>query len=194
MIAAWEPIPTSIVSVLAIYGATLSTIALLLSIRRDILDRHRLRVVVGIPQGRSLVGDMLTADVITFEIINSGRLTMHVRVAGGRYVDGRPFSLEQYSGSDGATPIRLPLKVEPTERVLIRTVLLEDPMQARALSVWDTLGKEHRAGSKEVREVQRRTLKYRGKSRGLSVREWLLPLIPFWIYRPSRPSKAAARG
>jgi hypothetical protein len=174
--------------ILGLYGALVATIGLAWAIRRDIQDKPALSVRARVPVSDQL-GFEVIADIVVFEIVNVGKRTIHLRDVGGRYIDGRPFALGQFISSAAPAPVAFPVKLEPTERVLVRTRLLSKPRAVRALSAWDTLNKEYRAESSEVSEVVRRTLQFRKQPSQLSLIERLRPSLPVWLLRADLPSE-----
>jgi hypothetical protein len=162
---------------IALYGAVIATGGLLWTIRRDVKDRPHLRVRATVPISDRMGFDII-GDFLQFEVVNAGRRTIHLREVGGRYVDGRAFGLAiRPEGS----PARWPVKLEPTERVLVNTALPEEPRTVRVLAAWDTLGKEYQVPRSLVAESIQRALRFRKKPHELSLRERARFRLPPWI-------------
>lgn len=174
--------PTSTVTLaLAIYGALLGTLNALWAIRKDVRDRGRLAVRVKVPTTPFYESGPIVGDLLVFEVVNTGRRVSFIKAVGGCYADGRPFALAIIGGHN-QHPDSFPAKLEPSERVLIRTQLLSTPpSEVRRLGVWDTLGDSYFAPSADLRGAQRLHLKRAGQSPVLGTRTVLRGFLPLWV-------------
>ncbi len=81
----------SVTTGLAIYGAVVSTLALVWHVYRDVTDRGRLRVQCYIGNLVGGVGPPDSQDYLTYKITNIGRKPVMVTHAGGQYKGERGF-------------------------------------------------------------------------------------------------------
>lgn len=144
---------------LAIWGAVLSTIAIGWNVRRDLIDRGRLRVICYVGQ---LVGGPGPEDPIAklvYNVTNIGRRAIVVTHIGGEFSKDRHFMV--------TTRGQMPRMLQPGEYFLEYVdnlaVLEENPT---ALWAIDSLGKRWKISRRQLRLLLSKHQKANAKRAG----------------------------
>lgn len=162
----------SVTTIVAIYGAVLSTIAIIWNIIREITNRGRLRVNVSRAQiflpGEVRIDvssgavNIHSPDKLWYKVTNVGRQPLWLSQIGGGTAGGKEFLL--------ATTKQLPIKLDPGEtfddfsaEASQLDKHLDGPEKVTFLGAWDTLGKIHKLPRRRLK-VFLKELRERKKS------------------------------
>jgi hypothetical protein len=137
-------------TVLAAYGAIVSTIALSWSIFRDVTDRGRLRV-------HCFLGSMVAAGhsddrtYLIYQVTNVGRRPVVVTHIGGRRLK---------APGDAKTgfiiiPRNLPKTLQPGEYLMEYSPDLHDLLGVRAYQAYDSHGRAYTATRSDLKEIRK---------------------------------------
>jgi hypothetical protein len=133
---------------LAVWGAIVSTAAIIWNIRRDLVDRGRLRVICYFGQLRSGVEPEDPTTYLAYQVTNMGRRPVVVTHIGGAIRKGRHFMVN--------TRVGMPRTLQPGECFLEYThdlsVLDQSPQSLWAI---DSLGKHWKVPRKQLRQLLR---------------------------------------
>lgn len=136
--------------IIAIWGAVLSTIAIIWSVYRDLTDKGRLRV-------SCYVGSLVTPGVrikkgncLIWNVVNVGRQPVLLTNIGGMFENNTGFIVQ--------TTTPLPKMLSPGEYVLDHMVdfMSLDGKNLKALVAMDSFGRVFKAPRKQLKELQKR--------------------------------------
>lgn len=134
---------------MAIYGAVVATAVAVWNIYREVTDRGRLRVQV--VKMNAVQGGVIIATVkLWVNVTNVGRRPIWLSSIGGRNRRGSPTKRFKLFPTQP-----LPVKLEPGEEFndYSADVSSLDPKKVRYLSVWDSIGRVHKAPRRQFREL-----------------------------------------
>jgi hypothetical protein len=141
---------TSIVTtVLAAWGALLSTAIAVWNIYREVTNRGRLRVIVTLADIAAAGVGTIAKNVVWYKVVNVGRQSIWLQQIGGGLRNGQHFLI--------TTAKTLPIKLEPGESF--------DDYSSDArkvdgditfLGAWDSVGKIHKLPRRQVKALLKR--------------------------------------
>ena len=145
---------STITTVLAVWGALLSTGLMGWTIYRDIRDTGRLKVSCGF-RHLAIPGESVEEDVLAYTVTNIGRRPVIVTNVGGTFVKGTGYV---------TTDPQIPKSLAPGEWFVCLGREHELLFQGiAAIEVFDSLGRRYRAPRKEVAEVNAELNKLQAK-------------------------------
>ncbi len=129
----------STTTILAIYGAVLSTIVMIWNIIREITNRGRLRVTVTLAEIFSAGVGRIATDKLWYKVTNVGRQPIWLSQIGGGLSNGKHFLITVQE--------QFPIKLDPGQDFSDASAdasQLGGPEKIVFLGAWDTLGKIHK--------------------------------------------------
>lgn len=146
---------SNITTILAVYGAILSTVAIGWNIFREVTNRGRLRVTVTLAEIHSEAVGLLAKDKLWYKVTNVGRQPIWLTSIGGGLRSGQNFLLK--------VPVQFPIKLDPGQTFDDASVdakevqeHLSGPDQLTFLGAWDSLNKVHKVPRRRLTALLKR--------------------------------------
>lgn len=137
-----------VTTIVAVYGAAVSTLVAAWNIFREVTNRGRLRVSVNIAEMYQPGVGRIAADKLWYKVTNVGRRPIHLTQIGGGLRNGKHFLI--------TVPRQFPIKLEPGETfddASTDAKFLDGPDQIVFLGAWDTLGKIHKLPRRRLKAL-----------------------------------------
>lgn len=136
----------SVTTIVAVYGAVLSTIAIVWNIIREVTNRGRLRVNVSLAEIFSAGVGRIATDKLWYKVTNVGRQPIWLSQIGGGLSNGKHFLITVQK--------QFPIKLDPGQEFSDASAdasQLDGPEKILFLGAWDTLGKIHKVPRRRLK-------------------------------------------